>query len=207
MKLSEMPIKGGNFRTIADHYSLSIKKFFNTNKNKFKHVGDVEIYPCYTLDNIYILLHNNEIIFICTLTTYWQDDEIDDKVKQLDSVWLDKSFEGKKIYSKVLWFARSRLGIKRIVFGDQHSDDTYQLLKGGGLSAFTKSWYNKSTKERKQFSSASIDDFYNSLDWKLILESNKIGDELTEEVKNLRFPFVTNPLLGYTSSLYDWQIE
>ena len=82
-------------------------------------------------------------------------------------------------------------------------------MKAGGLSAFDKTWINTLTDEREPFDKDSIDKYYagSNSNWKLMLESNSKGDELTEEVKNDRFSYVTNLKYGYVRSVYDWQVE
>lgn len=198
-----MPLKGGDFRPLADAFAISYKEYFTKNKKNFKHIGDVEIYQCFQHGLMYFLLDRGEIIFVCKLEKFYGLPE----AMMLDSVWLDKAYEGKKIFSKMLWFLRSREGFKQLVLGDNHSKDTFNLLKGGGLSNFNKEWFNSKTKETDKFDLHTMDHFYKTKDWKLILTSNKDGDDLTEEVKNDRFSFTTDLKYGFTKSSYDWQIQ
>lgn len=204
-ELKEMAIRGGNFRPIADKFATDYKKFYQKHKAEFKHIGDVEIYPCYKHGSSYFLFDDSEIIFICSAEKSF----IEDGALLIDSVWLDSKYEGKKIYSKLLWFLRSREGVKKLILGNQHSEDTYNLLKAGGLSAFNKTWINTLTDEREPFDKDTIDKYYagSNANWKLMLESNSKGDELTEEVKNDRFSYVTDLKYGYVKSVYDWQIQ
>jgi hypothetical protein len=204
-ELKEMAIKGGNFRPLANDFADSYKKFYKEHKHEFKHIGDVEIYQCFQYQSVIFLFDSNEIIFICSI----EDSNIEKGAKKIDSVWLDYAYEGKKIYSKVLWFLRSREGIKKLIFGDHHSEDTYKILAKGGLSGFDKTWVNSETGEREKFSTETIDKYYNDASgtWKLMLESNKKGNKIAEQVKEFRYSYVTDLSLGYVTAVYDWQIE
>lgn len=204
-ELKEMAIKGGNFRPLADKFASDVKSYFERNRDKFKHIGDVETYQCFMYDSTMVLLDEERIIFVCAV----EFTLIDPEAKKIDSVWLDSSYEGKNIYSKVLWFLRSREGVKKLILGDQHSEDTLKILRGGGLSSFTKTWINTKTGEQEAFSPDTLDKYYQNfnVDWKLVLESNAEGDEITEIVKNFRYSFVTDVTLGFVNSAYDWQIK
>lgn len=204
-ELKEMAIRGGDFRSLADSFAQRYKDYFENNKSEFKHIGDIETYYCYQNKSMIFLFDKDRMIFICS---YDMSPHVKGAMK-IDSVWMDKDYEGKKIYSKILWFLRSREGVTKLVLGDQHSDDTYKLLKAGGLSRFNKTWINTRTGEEENFSTENIDKFYAkaSSDWKLVLESNEDGDSLTEDVKNFRYSFMTDVSFGYVNSAYDWQID
>ena len=204
-EICEMAIKGGNFRPIADKYASEYSKFFNEHPDMFKHIGDIEMFRVMKYDEKIFLFDEDRMIFICSVLFFPYEDD----ARVVDSIWLDSSYEGKRIFSKVLWFLRAHEGIKKLVLGDHHSKDTYNLLKAGGLSKFSKVWFNSNTQKKEKFSTDNIDDFYSghSSEWKLILESNSNGDMVIEEMKGYRFSFITDLSLGFTRASYDWQIE
>jgi len=204
-ELEEAPVAGGDFRPVADQFAGSYKKFYELHSSEFKHVGDVETYPCYQHGLLFFLLDAGQIIFICKLEDFYYENN----AKKLDSVWLDSAYQGKQIFSKMLWFLRSREGYTKLVLGDIHSQDTRNLLRRGGLSKFDKTWVNINTREREKFSPETMDKFYlnNNSVWKLLLESNAEGDDLAKKVKEFRYSFMTDLNLGYTNAIYDWQIE
>jgi hypothetical protein len=87
----------------------------------------------------------------------------------VDDVWVEESWRLKKLFSKFLLFLKTKLNQSRIVFGDVHSDETYQALRSGGFRAFKKHWEN-SAGETAEFSKDTVAQFYGAGGWKLVLE-------------------------------------
>lgn len=160
MKISEMTMRGPNLAKQGEIYA-------NNNKNLWltqgKHIADIENYKVIKYETYYSLWDNNNLIFFCSLS---DDNTVDD-------VYIVPQYRGKKIFSMMLWFFKTRLNKSPLILGKVHSTMMQEIVKG--LSRFNKYWYNIKTKDTVPFSLDNLDNFYSYLqptDWRLILENS-----------------------------------
>jgi len=185
--LHEMAIKSGDLRKLADEFATkNVEKW-----KQFPHIADIDSFKVRRSENHYVLFDDDVCI------AHFQVDENGPSSVIVDGVWVKLEYSGKKIFSKFLWFLKSREHYSKIVLGDVHSIETYNLLKSGGLSRFKKSWENKNS-EKINFDTNSIDDFYGNSKWKLVLECS---DDSFDD-----FPRFTEQK-HWIKEAYDWQIE
>lgn len=167
----------------------------NQNKESWKtgsHIGDIE-------DKKVLLYKATDKNLIYSL---WKDDEfvgyslvIDANPIEISQAWIDPEYRKQRIFSKILWFLKTRMNYSPIQLGDIHNRDTVEVLKN--LSRFKKYWWNG--RDKIPYDPDSINQFY-SLEkpthWKLLLEND--GDFSS-------WPKYTT---GYMiKDFYDWQIE
>jgi hypothetical protein len=187
-ELKEMAVKSGNLRKLAD-------SFADANKDewaKYPHVADIDDMQVTHSANHYVLFKDGAPV------AHFQVDVLTKDSAVVDGVWVASEMSGKKVFSRFLWFLKTREHYSVIQFGDVHSQETHQLLAAGGLSRFQKCWKNSSTGEVVQFNAETIDDFYKSSKWKLVLESN---DDSFDD-----FPRFTKGE-NWIKEAYEWQVE
>lgn len=185
LKINEMTMRGPNLDKLAT-------KFVDTNKDKWftgQHIGDIEQYQIKKLDDYYSVWDRDVIIAASQL-----DDT--KSIPIVDKVWVNKEYRGQKIFSKLLWFYKTRLGYPKLLLGDVHSADMQEVVKG--LSNFTKYWVKGDQQE--PFNINTLDKFYGfgkSTGWMLMLENT--GDFSS-------WPKFT---IGkdWIRENYEWQIE
>jgi hypothetical protein len=200
-QLSEMPLKALNLRAEADSFADKFKKYFDLNKNKFHHVGDIDHFAVMSNGLFLVLVHDGANIAIMKI------DKLPDRSAVIDDVWVHKDFSGKKLFSKLLWFLVSRQQLSPLIFGNVHSEETYNLIKSGAFSKFKKTWIHSLDDKEEPFSSSTVDDYYGSPKWKLKLEPTEFVNEMIAELKDSVFSFSSNDKSGYIRSSYDWQLD
>lgn len=158
MKIQEMTMRAGSFEKAA-------KEFAQTNQYIWKkdgeHIGDIEKYQVLKYKDFYSLWDNNTLVAFTSLV----DNVVDD-------VYVESNYRGQKIFSKLLWFYKTRLDKSPLILGKIHSKDMQEVVKG--LSRFEKYWLNTKTGEKKPFSKDTVDDFYSFSQitpWRLMLEN------------------------------------
>lgn len=187
-QLFEMPIMAKNLRSEADSFAERNKDSWS----KLPHTADIDNFKIKSKGRKFSLWDND----ICV--AFFDVDKIPNHYVIVDDVWVSKEYSNKKIFSKFLWFLKSRLNEPKIIFGKVHSEETVNLLRHGGLSKFKKSWINLKTDELKEFSKDEIDEFYSNPNWSLMLEN------YSEEFHD--FPkFSTDE--SWIKESYDWQIQ
>lgn len=183
--LIEMPIKTGSLRKLANNFIVNNKKFLDASKK----IADLEKYDVKQNNSYLSLWDNDEIVLAMRVVK-------DDEFYEIDDIWVKEEFLGKKLFSKMLWFLKSRLNYSKIVFGPVHSDETFNLIKNGGLSHFSKSWINLSTKEIEPFEKDEVEKFYKTKNWRLLLENE---DEFNWSLFNTG--------LSWIQESYEWPLE
>lgn len=163
MKIHEMTMRGGNFDDLATKF-VSFKR--DTWKKNGNHVGDIENFTVLQDGKYFSVWDNDEIVACSSLTGYANTNIVDD-------VWVNPDYRGQKLFSKLIWFYKTRLDKNNLLIGQVHSKNMQEVIKG--LSRFSKWWYNTKTKEKKPFSLDTLDDFYSYTEvtpWRLLLENN-----------------------------------
>jgi len=187
-ELQEITMKVGNLDTQLSNIAVQNKEHWKTGK----HIGDIEdkkvlLFKATDKNWIYSLWKENELISYLLL--------VNNSPVEVSQVWIDPNYRGQKIFSKLLWYLKTRENYSSILLGDIHSKDTVEVLKY--LSRFKNYWTNG--KEKISYDSTEIDKFYSlerPTEWKLVLENN--GDFSS-------WPKYTT---GYmVNDYYDWQIE
>ncbi len=148
--------------------SKQAEEFANKNKDRWysqgKYIADIEDYKVLQ-DGIYYSLWDNTILVaVCSLSN--ENNVIDD-------VYVNSKYRGRKIFSMMLWFFKTRLNRSPLMIGPVHSTDMQEVVKG--MSRFNKYWYNIKTNEKEPFSVDTLDNFYSHLQptpWRLILENS-----------------------------------
>lgn len=164
-ELFEMPIRGGDLTDTADNWARKLERVALDNPAQHRLIG--------TIDELEVRRH------LFTLSI-WKDgkmisaasiDPVANLFVVVDNLWVAQEHRKQKLLSKLLIFLKIELGHKKIVLGKIHTDDTYELLKAGGLKAFRKYWEDYDGNIR-DFSTDSIDEYYRDAKWKLVLEND-----------------------------------
>ena len=158
MKITEIieTMRGVSYNNIAQYY-------VNTNAQTWfqsAHIGDIENYQVKKHDNQYSIWDTNTLIATTTLTN-----------NVVDKVWVNPEYRGQKIFSKLLWFYKTRENISPLILGPIHSPEMQEVVKG--LSRFKKYWSNG--HETRPFSIDTLDNFYSyeaPTEWSLYLENS-----------------------------------
>ena len=182
-------MRGGNFSSIAERYG---KEHQASWKTEGKHIGDIDNYQVKQYEHFYSLWDKDLLIGFNSLTKDKADAPI-----VVDIVWINPDYQGKKLFSKMLWFYKTRLGHSKLMLGDIHSLAMQEVVKSG-LSRFKKSWLKNETSE--PFDIKTLDKYYDhskSTGWQLVLEND--GDFSN-------WPKFTDGK-DYIKESYDWQIE
>jgi hypothetical protein len=161
MKIQEMTMRGPNFDNVAQEF---VGKNQARWKKYGKHIGDIEDYKVLQ-DGIYYSVWDNDAIVAVT--------SLSNASNEVDDVWVSPQYRGKKIFSMLLWFFKTRLQRDKLLLGPIHSASMQEVVKG--LSRFNKSWVNIRTNEIKPFSSDTVDEFYSyagPTQWRLMLENS-----------------------------------
>lgn len=159
--LYEMPIAYGNMRDVADLYAEKIKGSLS----KAPHVGDLEDFQVRFLAPYWALFSKDVFVAMMKVKDHGPSSI------EIDDVWVNKDFAGKRIFSKFLWYLHSRENKTRIFLADLHAQDTRDLLRAGGFRFFSKTWINSLTGDKHVFDPENMDKYYESSNWVLMLES------------------------------------
>lgn len=146
---------------LKKHLQHSLKTVNHIGKNG-KYIADIEEFQVIRYENFYSLWDRDELCGFTSLTN-----------NVVDDVWINPTYRGKKLFSKLLWFYKSRLGHNQLLLGKVHSRMMQEVVKG--LSCFKKSWVNVKTKANEPFDLETLDHFYGDVeptDWRLMLENN-----------------------------------
>lgn len=129
-----------------------------------QHIADIENYKVLQDGLYYSLWDTENLVAYCTLTD--TDNEVDD-------VWVNAQYRGKKVFSMMLWFFKTRLNRSPLKLGEVHSSTMQEVVKG--LPRFKKYWLNLDSNETKPFSVDTVDEFYDYIGptrWRLMLENS-----------------------------------
>lgn len=116
-----------------------------------KYIADIENYKVLQDGIYYSIWDDNTIVAVASLS---------DENNTVDDVWVDPEHRGKKLFSALLWFFKTRLNRSPLILGKIHSEDMQEVVKG--LSRFNKKWVNIETDEIQPFSLDTLDNFYQS---------------------------------------------
>lgn len=150
-----------NFDKIAGKFGSGNSKRWKT---KGTYVGDIENYQLIQDGIYYSLWDSDTLVAYCSLT---------DSSNEVDNVWVKETNRGKRLFSMILWFFKTRLNCSRLLIGPVHSAAMQEVVKG--LSRFEKSWVNIQTNEKVPFDSSTVDNFYSyagATPWRLVLENS-----------------------------------
>lgn len=162
-EITEMTMRGPGIINLAQN-------FVNQNRERWKehgkYIADIENYRVLK-DGIYYTLWDNDILVSVA--------SLSDATNEVDDVWVESKYRGKKIFSMMLWFFKTRLKRDKLLLGAIHSRDMQEVVKG--LSRFEKKWLNVRTNQIEPFSLETLDDYYSyagPTPWRLMLEN--LGD-------------------------------
>lgn len=163
--IREMAVRGGNLTDVADSWAQQMKKHIDAAEDK-EDLGSIDKMKVFKLGK-YMSVWAEDMVAIASIDVHSSNTCI------IDDVWVDSIHRGNKIFVKLLAFIKNEMKFNHIVLGKVHSDDTYNLLKSGGLRAFNKSWLHLHTNEVRPFDIANIDSFYGDSSWQLVLENSE----------------------------------
>lgn len=156
----EMTMRGPDFDIVAEKFGqMNAGRWFANGK----HIGDIEQYKVIQ-DGIYYSFWDNDILIAFSSLT--------DSNNEVDDVWVANDYREQKLFSKLLWFFKTRLHRNRLMLGSVHSKTMQQIV--AGMNRFKKSWINIRTNDEAPFSVETLDDFYSyagATPWRLILEN------------------------------------
>jgi len=160
-ELEEMTMRGPDLSNVA-------QQFVDANRDRWfknsKYIADIENYRVLQ-DGIYYSLWDSDIIVAVA--------SLSNATNTVDDVWVNPDYRGRKIFSMMLWFFKTRLNKGKILLGQIHSKDMQEVVKG--LSRFEKKWYNVRTNVVEPFSIDTIDNYYSyggPTPWRLMLENS-----------------------------------
>lgn len=182
-ELTEMTMKGPDLSQQSEQFAnKNIERWYTQGK----HIADIENYKVLQDGIYYSLWDDTTLVAVCSLSN--ASNEVDD-------VYVNPKYRGKKIFSMMLWFFKTRLNRSLLMMGQVHSKMMQEVIKG--LSRFEKYWYNIRTNEKEPFSLDTIDNFYSYLSptpRRLMLENNgEFGWPMFTENKS----FITEPYEPY----------
>lgn len=157
-EITEMTWRGPDYSKIAKQFGEIHADIWFT---QGAHIADIEQYQVREYNDYYSVWDNNKLIAYTSL-----------KASIIDDVWVDESYRGQKLFSKLIWFYKSRLNQNPLYLGKIHSPMMQEVVKG--LSRFKKRWYNIQTHQTEPFDVNTLDDYYSdygSTDWRLVLEN------------------------------------
>ena len=156
--INEMTIRGPNF-------DIAAQKFGQANSSGWllngEHIGDIEKFSVLKNGDFHSLWDAKTMIAFTSL-----------RASKVDDVWVHPDYRGQRIFSKILWFFKTRLHHHILTLGAVHSGTMQELVVG--MTRFKKSWVNINTKEVMSFSVDTLDDFYSwggATEWRLMLEN------------------------------------
>lgn len=161
MKLSEIDEtwNGPSFAAVAADFGK-----MNTNlwKAKGTHIADIEKFKVIKYNNYYSIWDNEILVAYTSLTG-----------NEVDDVWVNENYRGQKVFSKLLWFYKSRLGNDTLMLGKIRSPEMREVVKG--LSSFNKKWKNIKTGDEAPFDTDTSGKYYSNAgitDWRVVIENN-----------------------------------
>jgi hypothetical protein len=160
-ELTEMTMRGPDLSAQAEQFANRNKESWYTHG---KHIADIENYKVLQDGIYYSLWDYTTLVAVCSLSN--SGNEVDD-------VYVNPAYRGKKIFSMMLWFFKTRLNKSPLMIGQVHSKMMQEVIKG--LSRFEKYWYNIRTNETEPFALDTLDNFYGYLSptpWRLMLENS-----------------------------------
>lgn len=190
-ELKEMAYRVGNLSSDADKFALKSEFLLKDSK----YVGDIDSFKVKSDGRFFSMWNEDEMVALLKI------DIIPNNYVVVDDLWVKESFRGKKLLAKLLWFLKSRENHPKILLGRCHSDDTYSLLKAGGLSKFKRYWFDPISGSTEEFNTDTVDSFYSNSKkkWSLMLEHQ---DDVFIDM-----PRFNTLDAGYISQSYDWQIN
>lgn len=156
-----MTMRGPNYDKVAQQFGTTNQEQWKT---RGKHIGDIEQFKVLQ-DGMYYSLWNGDV-----LVAYSSLSSADNTV---DDVWVNPEYQNQRVFSKMLWFFKTRLNRSPLMLGPVHSHTMQEVVKG--LSRFDKFWFNVRTNEKEPFSIDTLDNYYSysgSTPWRLMLENN-----------------------------------
>lgn len=163
MKISdvfELSMRAGDMGPLADQFAERNAEAWRTGK----HVGDIETLKVLLKGQTYSVWDGDEVVASVNA------DVVPNNYTAIDAAWVKGDRRGERLFSKVLWFLKTREGHDRLLLGKIHSRDTQEVIKG--LRAFTKTWVKDG--EVEPFSPDTLDRFYSAsgpTGWQLMLEN------------------------------------
>lgn len=160
MKISEMTMRGSDLSVQAEKFAT---KYKNQWLNQGKHIADIEDFKVLQDGIHYSLWDNDMLVAVCSLS--------DDNT--IDNVYVSSKYRGRKIFSMMIWFFKTRMNRSPLIIGPTHSKMMQEVVKG--LSRFSKQWYNIETHEKEPFSLDTLENYYSYLQptpWRLMLENS-----------------------------------
>lgn len=186
--VNEMTWQGPSYEKISQQFGDTNKEMWLANGN---YIGDIEDLKVIHYNKYYSLWLSDELVAYSSLT----DNVVDD-------VWVSPQYRGQKLFSKLLWFYKTRLHKDQLIMGPTHSPDMQEIVKG--MKYLKKSWVNVTTKEIEPFVLSTIDNFYSRsgiTDWRLMLEnSNYLGEF---PMFNAGSSYISESFLPYVDEEYD----
>jgi hypothetical protein len=162
MKINEIitseTMRGSNVDKIATKFANEQYDYLKSGN----HIGDIEEYKVIRKSNFYSIWKESTLVGFASLT--------DESV--VDDVWINPEYRGKKLFSKLLWFFKTRLNHPMLLIGKMHSPMMQEVIHG--LSRFKKYWYNIETGQTTEFDPSTTDQYYDHMSptqWRLILEN------------------------------------
>ena len=157
--ISEMTWRGPDYSNLAKKFGEEHSELWLTHG---KYIADIEQYQVRQYNDYYSLWYRNQLIAYTSLN----DKNI------VDDIWVKEEYRGQKIFSKMLWFYKSRLAKNPLFLGKIHSPDMQEVVKG--LSRFKKQWHNIKTGQNEPFDIDTLNNFYSSggsTDWRIMIEN------------------------------------
>lgn len=155
-----MTMRGPNYDKVAQQFGATHQERWKT---RGKHIGDIEQFKVLQ-DGIYYSIWNNDVLVAYS--------SLSSENNTVDDIWVNPDYQNQRVFSKMLWFFKTRLNRNPLMLGPIHSQTMQEVVKG--LSRFDKSWVNVRTNEKVPFSVDTLDNFYSYSQitpWRLVLEN------------------------------------
>ena len=157
--IDEMAFPLVNMDVKSAEYVVSNKHLW---KDQGSYIADIEQFRVVELNAVYSLWDQNEVIACATI--------LNNSLPTVTDVWVKEELRGQKIFSKMLWFFKTRLGYTNLLLGNSHSPTMQEVIKG--LSFLQRCWYNPDTNVKEPYDIATVEKYYQYPfdEWHILIE-------------------------------------
>lgn len=171
--IKEMTMRGGNLDNLSQEYVDHFKDIWYKDGKYTADIGDLKVRK-YNYD--YSLWKDDTLVASIMVTPAHSNSDLKklpNYAWEINRAWVNSKFRNQKLFSKMLWFLKTRENYKMMVLSDVHSEIMQEILKT--LVRFEKYWYNVDTGEKDEFNKETTDNYYGIADktnWRVVLEGS-----------------------------------
>src|SRR5574343_343072 len=115
-ELGEMTMRGPNYDKVAQDFGAMNQERWKT---RGKHVGDIEQFKVLQ-DGIHYSLWNNDVLVAYS--------SLSSENNVVDDIWVNPEYQNQRVFSKMLWFFKTRLNRNPLMLGPIHSQTMQEVV-------------------------------------------------------------------------------